>query len=185
MQAKDYAGSTPHFDLFTYFDGHTRAWGIFQGRTGSLKRQFTVDIHGVVDGDELTLTEHFVYADGEMQQRIWTIRRIDAHHYEGRANDVVGVARGEAYGQVLNWRYILRLPFGDGAVDVHFDDWMFLQLDDVLVNRAEVTKFGVRVGEVTLFFMRRGVAYEQIRRPSAGLVHPFPCRCSRTISHGC
>ena len=157
MQPKDYAGTEPELDLFAYFDGQTRAWGIFQGRSGGLERQFRVDIDGKVVGDELTLTEDFVYADGETQQRIWRIRRIDAHRYEGKADDVVGVATGEAYGQALNWRYTLRLPFRGSTVDVQFDDWMFLQTDGVLINRATVRKFGFRVGEVTLFFSKQGV----------------------------
>ncbi len=158
MQPKDFEGTTPRLDLFEYFAGESRAWGIFQGRSGELKRQFTVDIRGEVEGDRLTLTEDFVYADGETQQRIWRVSRLDEHRYEGRAEDVIGVAEGVAYGQALNWRYTLRLPYGDGTVDVKFDDWMFLQPDGVLVNRATVTKFGLKVGEVTLFFMKSGGA---------------------------
>lgn len=154
MRATDFADTRPTLDLFDYFNGQTRAWGLFQGRTGEVKRQFTVDIRGEVEGDLLTLTEDFVYADGETQQRIWRIRRLDDHRFEGRADDVVGVASGEAYGQALNWRYTLRLPYAGGTVDVAFDDWMLLQPDDVLINRATVSKFGFKVGEVTLFFVR-------------------------------
>jgi hypothetical protein len=156
MQPKDFEGTEPRLDLFDYFAGDTRAWGIFQDRSGNLERQFTVDIAGVVNGDELTLTEDFVYADGEIQQRIWRIRRIDRHRYEGRAADVVGTATGLAYGKALNWRYVMRLPYRGSEIDVKFDDWMFLQTDGVLVNRATVSKFGFRVGEVTLFFKKGG-----------------------------
>lgn len=156
MQPKDFKGTQPHLDLFAYFQGETRAWGIFQDRSGSLKRQFTVAIKGEIEGDELTLTEDFVYADGEIQQRIWRIRRIDQHRYEGRADDVVGTATGLAYGQALNWRYTMRLPYRGTEINVVFDDWMFLQTDDVLVNRATVSKFGFKVGEVTLFFAKGG-----------------------------
>ena len=156
MQPKDFEGTQPHLDLFAYFQGETRAWGIFQDRSGSLQRQFTVAIKGEVQGDELTLTEDFVYADGETQQRIWRIRRIDQHRYEGRADDVVGTATGLAYGQALNWRYTMRLPYRGSEINVIFDDWMFLQADDVLVNRATVSKFGFKVGEVTLFFKKGG-----------------------------
>jgi hypothetical protein len=158
MQPQDFKGTTPRLDLFEYFDGSTRAWGIFQSRSGDLKRQFTVDIEGVVEGDQLTLTEDFVYADGEVSQRIWRIRRIDEHRYEGRADDVVGTAAGEAFGQALNWRYTMQLPYRDSTIEVQFDDWMFLQDDDVLINRATVSKFGLRVGEVTLFFRKTGQA---------------------------
>ena len=34
---------------------------------------------------------------------------------------------------------------------------MFLQADDVLVNRAKVSKFGIELGEVTIFFRRMPV----------------------------
>ena len=156
MQPKDFEGTEPRLDLFDYFSGDTRAWGIFQDRSGNLQRQFTVDIRGEVDGDQLTLTEDFLYADGETQQRIWRIRRIDQHRYEGLADDVVGKASGLAYGNALNWRYTLRLPYRGSEIDVRFDDWMFLQPDGVLVNRATVSKFGFRVGEVTLFFSKGG-----------------------------
>ena len=156
MQPKDFEGTQPRLELFDYFVGTTRAWGIFQDRSGNLQRQFTVDIRGEVEGDELTLTEDFVYADGETQQRIWRIRRIDEHRYEGRADDVVGTATGLAYGNALNWTYTLRLPYRGNEIDVKFDDWMFLQTDGVLVNRAKVSKFGLKVGEVTLFFIKGG-----------------------------
>ena len=156
MQPKDFEGTQPRLELFDYFAGNTRAWGIFQDRSGNLQRQFTVDIRGEVEGDELTLTEDFVYADGETQQRIWRIRRVDEHRYEGRADDVVGTATGLAYGNALNWTYTLRLPYRGNEINVKFDDWMFLQTDGVLVNRAKVSKFGFRVGEVTLFFIKGG-----------------------------
>ena len=156
MQPKDFEGTQPRLELFDYFAGNTRAWGIFQDRSGNLQRQFTVDIRGEVEGDELTLTEDFVYADGETQQRIWRIRRIDEHRYEGRADDVVGTATGLAYGNALNWTYTLRLPYRGNEINVKFDDWMFLQTDGVLVNRAKVSKFGLKVGEVTLFFIKGG-----------------------------
>lgn len=155
VQVQHYADTQPRLDLFEYFNGQTRAWGIFQTRSGELKRRFTVDIRGEVDGDRLTLTEDFVYADGEVQQRIWRIRRLDEHHFEGRAADVVGVAEGASHGSALNWRYTMRLPVGERTFDVQFDDWMFLQPDGVLINRAEVSKFGFKVGEVTLFFTRQ------------------------------
>lgn len=155
-RVQDYAGTSPDLDLFEYFDGNSRAWGMFQTRSGELKRRFTVDIRGQVDGDRLTLTEDFVYDDGERQQRIWNIRRLDENRFEGTAADVVGKASGAAYGAALNWRYTMRLPVGDSSYDVQFDDWMFLHDDGVLFNRAEVTKLGFRVGEVTLFFERLG-----------------------------
>lgn len=144
--------SQPRLDLFDYFEGNTRAWGIFQDRSGVLKRRFVVDIKGRVEGDTLTLDEQFRYADGERSQRVWRIQRNHDGLFTGRAADVVGEASGSSHGSAFNWRYVLRMPYRGSTVDVRFDDWMFLQPDGVLLNRAEVSKFGFRVGDVTLTF---------------------------------
>lgn len=154
MKVEDYAGGEPAFRIEEYFAGNVRAWGIFQDRSGKLRRQFTVDIVGEVNGDEIVLTEDFVYRDRERSRRVWRIRKLDEHRYEGRADDVVGVAEGAAYGQALNWRYHLSLEIEGRAWEFAFDDWMFLHEDGVLVNRAEMSKLGIRVGEVTLFFKK-------------------------------
>ena len=54
----------------------------------------------------------------------------------------------------MNWRYTLQLPYKGSTINVKLNDWMFLQPDGVLVNRATVSKFGFKVGEVTIFFQR-------------------------------
>lgn len=154
MDIAQYSNTGPRFDLFDYFEGRTRAWGIFQGRNGELKRQFTVDIVGVRDHNQLELTEDFVYADGEQSQRIWRIEQTDNHSYTGSADDIVGQAHGESRGAVLNWRYTMELPYKGDTIEVNFDDWMFLQPDDVLINRAKVKKFGFTVGEVIIMFRK-------------------------------
>jgi len=154
MSVDQYQNSTPRLVLEDYFLGQTRAWGIFQNRNGQVERQFTVDILGkIVDGN-LVLEEDFIYADGTLDRRVWTISKIDEHHYEGRAADVIGHAIGKIYGNALNWSYTLDLPYKDGTVKVQFDDWMFLQDDGVLINRAKMSKFGIFLGEVTLVFNR-------------------------------
>jgi hypothetical protein len=154
MNVNELADTKPEFDLFEYFEGQSRAWGIFQGRGGELKRQFVVDIKGEVAGNKLTLVEDFVYADGEVSQRIWQVTKTAENRYTGTAADVVGEAQGESAGSALNWRYTLELPYGESTINVNFDDWMFLQPDNVLINRATVKKFGFVVGEVTLVFKK-------------------------------
>jgi hypothetical protein len=154
MKPEQFAGQEPTLRIEDYFDGRTRAWGIFQDRFGQVHRQFTVDIEGRQEDGELVLDEQFVYADGETDERIWRIQKTDDHTYIGRADDVVGEAQGRSFGNALNWRYTLALPVADRIWNVEFDDWMFLQPDGVLINRAEVTKFGIKVGEVTLVFRK-------------------------------
>jgi len=154
MKAENYANTRPELHIEEYFLGKVRAWGIFQDRSGMVKRQFTVDIHGEMEGGELVLTENFLYQDGEREQRIWRIRKVDEHRYQGTAGDVIGTAEGRAFGKALNWQYDLNLKVGDKTYRVHFDDWMFLHEDGVLMNRATMSKFGITLGEVTLFFRR-------------------------------
>ncbi len=154
MAPEDFAGKEPRLVLEEFFSGKTRAWGVFFDRSGTLKRQFTVDILGEWDGRTLTLTEDFLFADGEVDQRVWRIEKIDDHNYEGRADDVVGVAKGVAYGNALNWAYTLDLEVDDSTIETQFDDWFFLQPDQVLVNRAVLTKFGITLGELYIVFNR-------------------------------
>ncbi len=154
MKPEQFEGREPRLLIEDYLAGNTRAWGLFEDRFGNLRREFVVDIQGTWDGETLTLVEDFVYADGETQQRIWTIKKLDDNRYSGTAADVIGEAEGISYGNALNWRYTLALPIGDSVWNVRFDDWMFLQPDNVLVNRARVTKFGFELGEVTIFFRK-------------------------------
>lgn len=153
-----YEHTQPKLELMSFFEGKTQAWGQFQGRDGQVKRRFTVDINGIVDDStnskQLTLEESFVYDDGETQERIWTIVQTGTNQFEGTAADVIGVAKGETAGAALNWHYTLALPYQDSTIEVQFDDWMFLQDERTMINRAEVTKFGFKVGEVILFFRK-------------------------------
>jgi len=158
MKPEDFAGTGPELNLEQYFLGEVEAWGIFEDRFGRLRRSFTVHISGTQQDGELILDEAFCYDDGEQARRVWHIRKLSEHGYEGRADDVVGTAEGRAYGKALNWRYRLDLPIGGRKVRVHFDDWMYLQPGNVLINRATVTKFGITLGEVTLFFRPAGQA---------------------------
>ena len=74
--------------------------------------------------------------------------------YTGTADDVVGTASGGASGPAFNWRYTLRVPVKERVWEIDFDDWMFLVDDRTLLNRAVMSKFGVRVGELLLSFTK-------------------------------
>ncbi|WP_049278077.1 DUF3833 family protein, partial [Pseudomonas putida] len=37
---------------------------------------------------------------------------------------------------------------------VDLDDWMYLMDDDTLINRSSMSKLGVEIGQITLFFRR-------------------------------
>jgi hypothetical protein len=155
MKPSKFANETPTFVLEEYFEGKTRAWGIFEDRFGNVRRQFVVDIDGTWDGKLLTLNENFVFNDGEKSFRQWRITKNEDGTYTGLADDVIGSAIGIASGNALNWSYVLDLKTGENStLHVKFDDWMFLQPGGVLLNRARMSKFGIELGQVTLSFMK-------------------------------
>jgi len=151
----DYAAEKPVLDLKRYFDGELVAHGIFTDRSGRVLRRFTVDMTGTWNGKQGTLDERFTYSDGKTERRVWRLTDEGGGRWTGRADDVVGVAEGQSAGNALNWRYTLRLPVDGSVYDVQFDDWMFLMDERVMLNKAEMSKFGIRLGEVTLAFYRR------------------------------
>ena len=165
MKPEDFRGKEPRLVIENYFQGKVKAWGVFEDRFGTLRRQFDVDIDGSWDGSELVLDERFVYQDGERDRRIWRITKIDEHTYEGRADDVLGTATGRQFGNALNWRYDMILNIKGIDVKVHFNDWMYLQSDGVLLNRARVSKWGIKLGEVTLAFQKVSDQMAETRPP--------------------
>ncbi len=151
----DYAAEKPVLDLKTYFNGELVAHGIFTDRSGKVARRFTVQMTGTWNGNQGTLDERFTYSDGKTERRVWRLTDNGGGAYTGRADDVVGEAAGSAAGNALNWRYTLRLPVDGTTYDVQFDDWMYLMDERVMLNKATMSKFGIRLGEVTLSFYKK------------------------------
>ena len=151
---EDYAQRGPTLVLEEYFEGETVAYGIFEDRFNKVRRTFKVDITGTVENNVLTLDERFIYDDGERDVRIWEIDILGGGKYSGTAGDVPGVATGEVSGNAFNWTYKVDLKVGDSTWNVGFDDWMYLVEDDVLINRAYVTRWGILIGEVTITFVK-------------------------------
>ena len=152
--------------LEEFFAGKTRAWGLFEDRFGKVRRQFAVDITGTWGGEHLMLDERFRYDDGERDRRVRNIKKGDEGRYEGRADDVIGTTVGRTAGNALSWQYEMDLPIAGNTLRVRFDDWMFLQTPDVLINRARVSKLGIEIGSVTLIFVRAGAEAAAMERLS-------------------
>ena len=150
-----YARERPTLDLAAFFSRPVQAWGLYQNRSGEVLKRFHVQIESHREGQRLILDERFVYSDGTRQQRVWTLEPDGPMRWRGRASDVIGEARGEVAGNALRWRYRLDLPVDDKHWEVDFDDWMYLMDDDTLINRSSMSKLGVELGQVSLFFHRQ------------------------------
>ncbi|MFJ3451296.1 DUF3833 domain-containing protein [Pseudomonas sichuanensis] len=149
-----YRGQQPGLDLVAFFATPVEAWGMFQKRNGEVVKRFHVRIDSRREGERLILDEHFVYSDGTRQQRTWTLTPDGPGRWRGRAGDVIGEARGEVAGNALRWQYRLDLPVDGSHWQVDLDDWMYLMDEDTLINRSSMRKFGVEIGQITLFFRR-------------------------------
>ena len=154
-QVTDYAAEQPALDLRRYFDGPVEAHGMFQDRGGAVVKRFTVRMEGRWEGEQGVLYEHFLYSDGTRERLIWRLTHHGNGRYTGRADDVVGTAEGQTAGNAFRWAYTLALPVDGRVWHVQFDDWMYLMDQRTMLNKAEMSKFGIRLGEVTLSFTRR------------------------------
>ena len=154
MKPTDFKGQKPRLVIEDYLSGNVKAWGVLQNRSGKVTRQFKADLNGEWDGSKLVLNEVFNWNDGEKQTRQWVINKIDEHNYEGTASDVVGTAKGYSYGPAFKFEYVLLVPVKGKNIKITFDDWIFMQDDRVAINRATMTKFGIKVAELTVMFVK-------------------------------
>jgi len=154
MKPEDFKDQVPRLIIEDYLSGNVKAWGILQNRSGKVTRQFSANLNGTWDGKKLVLDEKFNWSDGEVQKRQWQITKIDEHNYEGTAGDVVGKARGFSYGPAFKFEYVLLVPVKGRQMKITFDDWIFMQDERVAINRAKMTKFGIKVAELTVMFVK-------------------------------
>jgi hypothetical protein len=151
----DYAAEKPALALEKYFNGELVAHGLFTDRGGKVVRRFTVLMKCSWSGDDGVLDEDFTYSDGKKERRVWRLKKLPGGRYTGTADDVVGTAQGLAAGNAFQWAYTLRLPVDGSVYEVQFDDWMYLVDERVMLNKAVMSKFGIRLGEVTLAFTKK------------------------------
>jgi len=155
LPVEHYANEKPALDLKTYLNGTLDAWGIFQGRSGEVKKLFHVVIDAQWEGDNGTLDEHFTWSDGTTSRRVWKLKALGNGRFSGTAHDVVGEAAGQSAGNALQWKYVLAVPVDGKTWHVDMDDWMYLMDDRVMMNRTTMRKWGFRVGEISLTFVKR------------------------------
>ena len=153
---KSYSGEEPKINLREFFKGDIFALGIVQDRSGQVIKRFKVDIKAYWNGNKAILDEKFVYSDGTKSSRVWELKEIGASKYEGRADDVVGIASGETAGNTFYFEYDLDLPVGDTKYKVNFEDWMYLLDKNTLLARSYMNKWGFNLGEVTIVMNKKG-----------------------------
>tara|TARA_Y100001968_G_scaffold122618_1_gene111572 strand:+ start:383 stop:988 length:606 start_codon:yes stop_codon:yes gene_type:complete len=151
---KSVVSKNASFELLEYFEGETTAWGLVVDRFGNLQRTFKVRLNGKRDKKQLLLKEYFTYNDGEREYREWVITKIGTGSYEGKSKDTIGFAKGRQVGNTMRMVYDTTISVGETNIRVSFDD-RFVKVDKkVVINRAEVSKWGIKIADVTIFFSK-------------------------------
>ena len=136
--------------LEQFFVGRTIGDGVFVNTLTGAERRVHVLLDGRWNGKTLRLFEDFYFADGERQQKTWSLFKTGPNSYSGTREDVIGTAIGTQDGTQVRLAYDARLISNGSPVEVRFDDVLALQPDGSLLNKAVVSKFGVKIGDVTL-----------------------------------
>jgi len=152
---EDYAENSPILVAETFFNGQLTASGIVKDRSGRVIRYFNATIDASWERGVGTLDERFVFDDGEHQTRVWTLQRTGNGVYNATAGDVIGDSTMKVSGNSLFMQYVLRIPYGDGTIDVNVDDRMYQVSDTVLLNESVMSKWGVNVGQITLVIRKK------------------------------
>lgn len=140
----------PAFDPVTFFDGHTRSWGVIERRSGAPRERIVTDSHGERDAaGRLRMIQHLSFQDGTRQERDWVLWRSGSNRFDATANDMVGTAEGEVGGRAFHWQWVLARSPGNALMNVTMRQWMYRMDDGSVTIRTTVSKLGFIVAEVT------------------------------------
>jgi hypothetical protein len=153
-KSKLHEGGTVLFELTSFFAGRTRAWGIFESRFGNVRRRIDVEMAGAWRDGVFELVEHFTYDGRETEERTWRVEPLGSGRFRATCPDCVGEAAGICDADSVQMRYRFRLKLERREIVVAFDDRIFRMGDTIAINRATMSKWGVRLGELSLFFER-------------------------------
>ena len=156
MSVGSFAGSGPNFDPVTFFRGSIQSWGVLENRSGEPTDIVLTEGIGEAEGPDGVHFPQRVRVGHDMPvMRDWHMRRLGSGRFEATANDMVGVASGEAAGRAFHWTWTLAVRPGNPVTNVTMDQWWYLQDDGSMLNRTIISKLGVVVAEVTEHFTRR------------------------------
>jgi hypothetical protein len=149
----DYANNQPALDLHQFFKGSLSAHGVVKDRSGKVMRYFNATIDAHWDNGVGTLEEKFVFDDGEIQYRNWTLTPTDKG-YAATAGDVIGTGSARVKGNAMQLDYVLEIKYNGKPLQLNVEDWMWQVDDKTLLNESILRKWGFKVGSVQLVIVK-------------------------------
>lgn len=148
QKPSDYATSGPAFILKEHLSGPILSEGLIYGPNGRVSNSFTARMQGQWSGDTGTLSESFVYSNGQTQERLWSLTAGPDNTFTATADDIVGEAAGVVSGSTIKMTYDIILPDRSGGHVLSVTDWLYMTESGVILNRSEMRKFGIKVAEL-------------------------------------
>ena len=138
--------------LVSAFQGHRTGTGQFRIWLTGSERHFTAVLNGTVTGADgsrtLTVTEDFLYDDGQKDRLTWVFHETAPGHWSGKREDTVGEAAvTEADGQI-RLTYTADFKSLTDTTRLGFADLIYAQPDGTLINDGVVSKSGFPVAAV-------------------------------------
>ena len=144
------------FELMSFLEGPTLAWGVFEDRFGTLRRRIRVRMDGRWQDGEFVLDEWFDYDSGPSERRIWRIIPGSEGGFTATCPECVGEATGLSDDGSIRMRYRFRLEFSGRSLVVDLDDRIHRLDAGIAVSRARISKWGIQLGELSLFLSKPG-----------------------------
>lgn len=145
---EDYAQSGETFELTRHLNGPIDCDGVIYGPTGRVTSRFRAEFDAHWDGNQGGMREHFHYDTGVEQVRQWSLTLLEDGRIEATAPDVIGVGTGRQMGSAVVLNYRIKLPEQSGGHVLNAVDWMYLTPNGTIMNRSQLSKFGIQVAEI-------------------------------------
>ncbi|WP_049721358.1 DUF3833 domain-containing protein [Gilvimarinus polysaccharolyticus] len=151
---EQYQTNRPNFAPEQFFQGPLTAHGVLKNRSGQVTRYFNATIDASWSNGIGTLAERFVFDDGEIQHRTWTLTPTSNTTFNATAGDVIGTGTGATSGNALNLNYVLEVDYKNRKLNLAVDDWMWRVDEHTVINQSTLSKWGFTVGTIQLVISR-------------------------------
>jgi hypothetical protein len=148
QKPNDYANEGNPFDIRNELNGPILCEGVIYGPLGRVNARFVADMNAEWKGNIGRMTEKFRYDTGGTLDREWTLAVKNDGTFDANAPDIIGTGFGEQNGSGVKLTYTLKLPDESGGHILNVTDWMYLMENGTIINRSQMRKFGIKVGEL-------------------------------------
>lgn len=150
LKPEHFGSSEPILDPVKFFGGHTHSVGVLEARNGRPSERITTKTTGTYANGVLSIEQDLYPEKRKQNHRSFKLKLIDEHHVESTGSDIMGIARGELYGNYFTWSFRLKIADKGLVKHVNMTQYMLLMPDGkTLIIRSVIRKFGIIVKEIT------------------------------------